>query len=378
MKKIISRFYSFLFIIPLAIACIEPYAPPNVKDDQNLLVIDALLDGTNGEAKVSLSRTVPLSESIIERPELGASVSIETQLGNIVFLSDNFNNGHYSKSGISFLPNDQYKLMIITKEGKRYHSDYIELKETPPIDSVNWKAVDDGIDVLVNTHDAENKTKYYRWEYQETWEYKAAYQSTYDFSGDNVIWRLDNIYNCYQIQPSSNILIKSTSKLSQDVISAYPITFIPKQSDRLLIKYSILVKQYALTQDAFDFWEMLKKNTESLGGLFDPLPSQLIGNISCIDNPDEVVLGYFSASTVSEQRVFILFRDLPESHRYTKTFFECNLDSVYFADLPKFYRSSYTLVTTFGSPFPIGYLYSEKSCVDCRLGLGTNEKPSFW
>ncbi len=377
MKKNILQFYPIVIVAFLVFACIEPYAPPNVKTDQNLLVVDALLNGTTGEANVILSRSIPLSETISQRPELGAFVSIETQLGNTFFLNDNSNSGQYSKTGISFLPNDQYRLVITTQDGKQYQSDYVELRQTPLIDSVTWQPVDDGVDILINTHDAENQTKNYRWEYLETWEYVSAFQSDYVFNGDQVIVRTDNIYNCYQNFIARNILVKSTSKLSEDIVSEFPITFIPKQSDRLLIKYSILVKQYAITNDAFDFWELLKKNTESLGGLFDPLPTQLTGNLQCVSNPEEIVLGYFSASTVSESRIFIKRKDLPESHRFTKTFFDCAFDSVYFADLPSFNRTSYELISTFAQ-LPQGYTYSRKSCVDCRTGSGTNQKPLFW
>ncbi len=378
MKKYISWLYPLPVIALLVFACVEPFAPPNLEVDQNLLVVDALLNGSNGEVNVHLSRTIPLADKTSQRPELGASVSIETQSGSTYLLTDDAGDGHYFKSGISFLADDQYKLLITTSDGKKYGSDYITLSETPAIDSVNWKTNKDGIEIYVNTHDAANKTKYYRWEYTDTWAYASAFDSNFEFTGSQPVLRTDNINICYHNFNSSNILIKTTKVLSQDVVSEFPLVFLPKRTERLNIRYSILVKQYAITKDAYEFWDLLKKNTESLGGLFDPLPSQLTGNIQSLDDEQEAVLGYFSASKIAENRIFIEYMDLPQSHRFSKAYPECELDTVYMADLSSFKKGSNILVTTFGSPFPLGYLFSNNSCVDCRNQSGTNVKPIFW
>lgn len=377
MKKIIFWSCPLPVIALLVFACVEPFAPPNLKYDQNLLVVDGLLNGSSGEVNVHLTRTIPLSDKTSQRPELGANISIVTQLGSTYPLTDAFGDGYYSKSGISFLPNDKYKLLITTKDGKKYSSDYTRLSETPPIDSINWKTNDNGIDLFVNTHDAANKTKYYRWEYTDTWEYSSAFNSNFDFSGSTVVLRTDNIHSCYHTFNSNNILIKTTNVLSKDIVSEFKIISLPKRSERLFIRYSMLVKQYALTKEAYEFWDLLKKNTESLGGLFDPLPSQLTGNIQSLDTSQEAVVGYFSVSNVTEKRIFISYLDLPQSHRFSPSF-GCELDSVYMADLSSFKKGANILVTTFGTPFPEGYLFSNNNCVDCRNQSGTNVKPTFW
>ncbi len=61
---------------------------------------------------------------------------------------------------------------------------------------------------------------------------------------------------------------------------------------------------------------------ENAGTLFDPTPTAIPGNIYCIDNPEEPVLGYFEASGVSTRRVFIN-RDLMPSDVFIPSDFEC-------------------------------------------------------
>jgi hypothetical protein len=71
------------------------------------------------------------------------------------------------------------------------------------------------------------------------------------------------------------------------------------------IRYSILVKQYALTEDGYHYYQILKKNTESLGSIFDAQPSELTCNFHSLQDPTEIVIGFFSASSVVQKRIFI-------------------------------------------------------------------------
>ncbi|MEO5998783.1 MAG: DUF4249 family protein, partial [Chitinophagaceae bacterium] len=47
--------------------------------------------------------------------------------------------GVYSADALNFNPVQKYRLRIKTAAGTEYLSDYVELKKTPAIDSVNWK-----------------------------------------------------------------------------------------------------------------------------------------------------------------------------------------------------------------------------------------------
>jgi hypothetical protein len=92
------------------------------------------------------------------------------------------------------------------------------------------------------------------------------------------------------------------------------------------MEYSILVHQYALTGDAFTFWENLKNNTENLGSIFDAQPSEISGNIHNVNNPAQPAVGYVSVCTVQSKRIFIHNQQLP---RWQTTYpYNCQADSV--------------------------------------------------
>jgi len=56
-------------------------------------------------------------------------------------------------------------------------------------------------------------------------------------------------------------------------IKKEPVNFIATdQSDRLLIQYSILVSQYSISKEEYDFWNNLKQVNESGGDIFAKQP----------------------------------------------------------------------------------------------------------
>jgi hypothetical protein len=106
-----------------------------------------------------------------------------------------------------------------------------------------------------------------------------------------------NVNVCYSNDSSTGILLGSSVKLTQDVIYQAPLTPIAGTSEKIELRYSILVKQYGLTEDAFKFWDELRKNTERLGSIFDSQPSGSSGNIHCTTDATEPVFGYISLPT---------------------------------------------------------------------------------
>jgi hypothetical protein len=184
--------------------------------------------------------------------------------------------------------------------------------------------------------------------------------------------------------------------LSQDVISQQPITQITSTSEKLETKYSIEVNQYALTGEAYSFWENLKSNTEQLGSIFDAQPSQINGNIHCQTNPAETVVGYISVSTVQDKRIFINNTQLPKSAQWNTVYpYTCTLDTALFCRpvstpcrndvalflIPLSYYNGLPISaltsTGNGPPTTLGYLGSDRECVDCTLS-GTTMQPPFW
>lgn len=368
---------AILIILIFLSACVEPYPLPEIKSNSQILVVDGFLNATDQVATVRLSRTVNLTSIDNSAPETGANVWIEAENGAKTMLKE-VSGGQYEEK-VEVSVSNRYRIVIDTR-GEKYNSEFEKVGLSPPIDSISWKPNEFGISVFVSTNDPINKTQYFKWDYEETWEYTAAFQSSFIFNRGRYIYRLpeNDIFHCWHTFPSTEILISTTNRLNQDVISEFQLLELPLRTEKLWIKYSILVTQRAISFKAYEYWQQLKKNTESLGTLFDPQPSQIIGNIA--SEKGNEVLGYFTASTVTTKRLTLALEDLPESYQFIPDIGLCEEDTVMLADLPKFSGEKNNLVVGVYNTFGvlIGFRYSTHFCTDCVLQGGTRQKPDYW
>ncbi|HRI79399.1 MAG TPA: DUF4249 family protein, partial [Cyclobacteriaceae bacterium] len=173
--------------------------------------------------------------------------------------------------------------------------------------------------------------------------------------------------------PAANLQLASTAHLTQNFVSEFPLTFIPLGSMKLSVKYSMLVSLRGVDETEYNYWQQIQKTTENIGGLYDPLPAQVLGNLHNDANASEKVLGYFSGGGIKEKRIYISFYDLPESLRWVSRGF-CPLDTLKPIDL----KNSHGLLIVNILPNGAGYLYSNVDCVDCRFAGGVTTKPTFW
>lgn len=370
------------FLMLLVSSCVEPYFPEVMEAPNSFLVVNGFINA-NGPTTIQLVRTQNLNDNTPPRTEDGAIVMVEAENGESYRLQQMLS-GVYKIDHLNLNPSVKYRLFIRTRNSQEYASEYVAVKQAPEIDKVSWAPVDNDAQLYVSTHDPANNTRYYRWEFEHTWQFRSAFYTNLKYVNGRMEYRDSSdepIYNCWKTEKSTTIEYGSSVKLSQDVINNYKLVAIPSNSEKLAIKYSILVKQYALTKQAYQYWEILKKNTESIGTLFDPLPSQLAGNISCLTNPDEPVIGFISASSVTEKRILIDRKELPKEWRtFSPT---CYADTMYMSQvkLSDYFGDGSLMpvneVYFEGGTSPVGYTYASRSCVDCRT-MGTNIKPYYW
>ncbi|HXB05723.1 MAG TPA: DUF4249 domain-containing protein, partial [Puia sp.] len=286
----------------------SPYHPPVT----GYLVVEGFIAG-NAPTQFTLSRVIKLPGDSTIPLEIGAKLQVEGADNSVYPLAETAS-GVYTANSLPLNPTVRYRLRIKTANGETYLSDPTPYKPAPAIDSVNWVQDPSGVTFYVNTHDPTNATRYYQWDFAETWEYHSAEYSGLKYipkggsmGFDTIVERPDSelIDVCYQGDHSSPLLIASTTKLAQDVVYRQQLQFIPAASQKLSVEYSMIVRQHALTDSAYTFLSLMKANTEQLGTIFDAQPSELKGNIHSLTQPDEPVVGYVSAGAVQQQRIFI-------------------------------------------------------------------------
>jgi len=388
-------------MIMITESCKKPYSPLIIAADNGYLVVEGLINSGQDSTFIKLSRTVKLSSKSALKPELNALVTVESDQGNTYTLLED-SNGLYSAPPLNLTAGARYRLRIKTVNNKEYLSDYIGAKTTPGIDSITYKVQNNGVQFYVNTHDPKNSTIYYRWDFNETWKYVSFYRSFFKLDSNGyptfrVNYRTsDNIYECYRSDNSHQVLLGSSAKLGRDVINMYPIDFINAQSGKISFGYSFLLREYALTADAFSYWQNLKKNTEQLGSVFDAQPSSLPSNVHCTSNPDEPVVGYLGVSTVTSKRIFVdhininlftpAYLEPPDAGACLRKLIYINPQESFHDRLNKtFGEGDSTLIEPLyvlgnNAPLVVGYYYAPTECVDCRTKtpFGTPAIPAYW
>lgn len=372
-----------ILLVLLAAGCKDPYVADLRPAERSMLVVEGHL-GKGAATTIRLSRAVDLSEHRdTVKPELRARLTVEGK-DNTSFSFMERGQGRYEANLTGLQTGAEYRLRIRTANGSEYLSDYVVLQRNPAIDSISWREVPEGVRLYASTHDPSNNTRYYRWEYEETWEIRSNFVSTYKKgSPRTVIPRKmpeEDVSICWKSQPSTSILLGSSAKLADDVISEYPLLLIPAAHEKLAFRYSVLVRQYALSRAAYEYLELMKKNSESLGSIFDAQPSEIRGNIHSVSDPAEPVIGYLTASEVHEQRIFISRLQLSSWGWYqfcilgevlnNPDSIEAYLGPDHPPIAPKYHPNNPNLITH--------WYASDDECVDCTSRGGITQKPSFW
>lgn len=320
MKQIVA-----FFILIVVASCIDPYYP-NLKGHKSLLVIEGLITNDNSSYKIKIQRTTN-AESSSPIKVTDATVNIIDGNG-IITLLKNSGNGLYRTDSTTFtgVIGQKYSLQILTSDGKEYKSEECTMFPVADIDTIYYEKgeelsgvqgqVQPGIKIFLNSARAAGMNQYLRWTYDETWKFIMPSPQRYtctiigssrlEFQQVPVVKEI-----CWKINKSDDILTNSVLADQVDYIDHQEIKFIaPSNSDRLTRQYSILIKQYSISEKEYDFWNNLKKVSETGGDIFNTQPYSVNSNIHNVNDAGEMVLGYFEVSAISQKRIFITALEL--------------------------------------------------------------------
>ena len=386
------KHHRFLLILSLGfyLGCVDPYEPEEIINFGELVVIDANVNGTTGEASVVLTTTRSLNREDTLNFISGAEVYLQTEANQIYHLQFT-DSGTYIADNVILQFGEKIRLQVNVGNSRQYVSDFEEYVRTPEIDSVTYRADAEGVEIFVSTHDPNNNTLYYKWDYVETWIFKAAYESRHVYetapNGNLILGtisnrnpaEIDSMQFCFKDYLSKQIIVGTSENLSEDIISSRNLFDASYEAGKFQYRYSVQVKQNALSKRSYEYWTNLSAITEGLGGFFDTQPANFESNIKNDLNPDEDVLGYFSVFSETEKRLFIDASEVPE-HVTSRTLTDlCTTEELLERDpdtggspLSEQINGRYILVEKEESA-----IVSGPKCCDCRL-TGYFERPEFW
>lgn len=392
MKTTKALFWFLSGLMPLLVSCVEEYKIPETdfRNYQSEIVIQGrILSGD--KSIIYITRTQPLNSKKEAESVLNAQVGIIGQNGYESEAAEfDIENDCYTIDTRN-LPNNTLYALKVEAEGETYQSEFQSILSPPEIDEISYKEWEDGISIHVSTHDAPDASRFYMWSYEEDWEFHADVniqalngfplynEKFYKFEN-----RYDNpYYYCWQHNTSKNIHLYSTAELEENTAKDIELLRISIDDIRISYIYSILVKQWVMSKEAYDYYRTMELYTENTGGLFTPLPSEVQGNVSCTSSPEKKVRGYVLSAQTTSKRLFIYESDF---EHLVSEYYNCFITTPPVPPIPRWtsgweQQMNYygAVIHTSNGKIDMNSTMYSSDCVDCRTVEGaTKKRPDFW
>ncbi len=383
----------FLFILT---NCVEPYNAV-VGYGEDLLVVYASISNMEGPHYVSLSYS---SSNISEfnPPPVDAKVKIIDNHGNEVHLNHSVDGIYETPAFFRPVVGNSYTLHI-ENNSKIYQSAPCLLREPACIDSVYYEAGTNIIDnqerpvlnLKVDASLCSESETFLRWEVEEDWKTELQRPVTMTMTDDNTFHFLDDPYiYCYKNDKITHINTTSLQNLTGSQKTNINVgSLLTDESDRFLLRYRARVFQYSISKEEYVFLSQLKQTSEDVDDFFGRQPYELSGNIKCLTNPDESVLGFFQVAGVSTKDIYINLRDIQRLELPLLYHEICSVDTIFVGEVPSLYElykeyiasgmwSFYGPLYSFDGKVLLGIRFAQPECAICNSSGANNFPPADW
>ena len=309
------KIFMVFFVLFSFVSCLDQIEFDGVKKE-SFLVVDAHISDELGPYTVYLSRSG--FDDISGESISDAEINILTD-DSERFYFEEIASGTYRSDSVEFIGQIgmAYILEIKLPDGSLYRSDSQKLLPVPPIEKLDYNLniisflnelgnIKDQkkVNIIVSMLIPENiDNRYFKWDVSGEYEFREIEGLTdiYIETGIGTV-----LYRCY-IQDhlrKGEVSIFDGSKYRGELLNRKEIKSIDL-SFKFAFQYCVNVKQSSLSRGAFEYWRAIKESRERSGSLFEKIPSSVPGNIKNVNDLSEKVYGYFYASSVVSDKLFI-------------------------------------------------------------------------
>ncbi|HET8735083.1 MAG TPA: DUF4249 domain-containing protein [Pricia sp.] len=367
-------------------SCVEEFQP-DTEFFESALVVEAVITDEVKEQEIILSNTFRFDEQE-PQPVQNANVRIIDNEGTEYEFDEVAPGRYLSIETFGAVPEKEYTLRIATENGTRYSSETAQLTQGAVVDDVYAVATTnqdnvEGVSLRIDTFDPSGNSRYYRFEYEETYKIIAPKWVNVDAVVENGVVsfqpKTSEQQTCYNTMPSNKITVASTNGQAEDRLTGFTVRFIEKDNFIIAHRYSILVHQYVISPEAYRYYNNLADLSTSESIFSENQPGFIEGNIASA-NGNEKVLGYFEISSSSSQRIFFNHGDFfPDdfSLSYPSSCEVAAPEAMVAVPLLRRGGTKFLSYNTSPDPFEGPYNLVERVCGDCTV-LGDNVVPDFW
>lgn len=317
-----GRLTHMILILFVLVACEEIYRP-SIDGGTNFLVIDAHLTNDTSKNYVRLSFSQSFYDETTAQKVYGAKVEL-IEIGAETKRATEKSPGYFKFADVPKV--GKKYILRVTYQKDLYESAAMTMPPLPAIDALytrhkpetyyrtglsgNLTKVETaGRTVNVDIPLASN-LEYYRfiWRAILQWEFQPpatpgafppvlpppwyGWTSFYDKGSFNVAGKKD-FSGSGMVKNHPIIWLDYNSRSYLDSTNLVPWDWI------------LIIDQYGISRQSFDFYEKMNKQFSADGSLFDPVLTQISGNITCKTNPKKLVAGFFDLKSYRQHRYYI-------------------------------------------------------------------------
>ena len=386
-SKTLKKTYQMILLLAVGTvinSCVEPF-DAKTEVFESALVIEATITNEFKKQEITLSRTFRFEELGLNHEfEKNANVTIIDDAQNEYLFQETTPGKYVSITEFSAQINATYQLHITTSDSRKYTSNPTRLPEPTPIHNIQVSRIigsdnQEGMGIFVQYDPAQN-SKFYRYEYEEAYKIIAPKWKSVTIrfisQTETIIWpKGPEGRVCYKEEASDKLIINKLTGFSDGQVAKFPIRFINRDNYIISHRYSILVKQFAISRETHIYFETLKKFSGQDDIFSQTQPGFFNGNVYSEDNTNENVLGFFDVTSVSFERIFFNYIDFFPDEPLPPYVEPCNPYIPSISVLPRLLLEN--TVEYYDTNYLGQHEVVSKVCGDCRL-LGDAEVPEFW
>lgn len=304
--KVIKNILIVLVVAAFHCSCIKQVDVP-LRNEDPILVVEGNIttDTVPYTVKLTYSGPLTLATEIPENYlEENAVVNISDDQGNTTSLAYTGSQGIYQTTDPAYIgqAGRSYHVTIVLPGGKKFIS---KPEKIPPPVSISNVSVEFKSDfdfthpsylaVYADIDDPIGEENYYKWNF-----YSYIMRQTHGIPcGFGCI-----MYEyCFQRITDNKTRIYSDQAINGNKISHQLMGY---SYIYAFGKHYVDVSQLSLTREAYQFWQRYNEQQTRTGSILDPLPASIKGNVYNESNADEFALGYFSASSLTRNRIVLV------------------------------------------------------------------------
>ncbi|HEX2934831.1 MAG TPA: DUF4249 domain-containing protein [Bacteroidales bacterium] len=308
----------YILIILLFVAGCKQIYDPTVDSNNGSIVINAVLTNNAETSKVTISKTTPYNPNSKQQFVSGAEVKIYDNVGLVYNLSETLT-GVYTNPKLKAESGKTYYLEVISPEGDVYRSEAQSLPQKVTVDSAFGEIYTKKLTLQ------DLSGKYFQTDKEVVETYLDLRNNLPEVPKCRFEFKVTIVYE--ELKAAHSVLLWRTIKLPPDIttstyelntnkIKKHPLCYLytdiyeyaidstaEKKTEFARICYILLVDKYDLNATVHQYYKDIKQQSEYTGKIFDPAPSQVKGNITCVNNPEKMAFGMFE---VSNQEKLIL------------------------------------------------------------------------